>query len=76
MRGPPDHYEDDWSRLAWVRAVGAVPVRDADRGDEEVRAALAALAAKYDAYAADPPDGPLLGLRPERLLCWRASEPA
>ena len=69
-----DHYEDDWSRLAWVQAIGAVSVRDAMPGDAEAQAALAALAEKYASYAADPPDGPLLALRPERLLCWRASE--
>src|SRR5918912_3646163 len=35
---------------------------------------LDALAEKYASYMDDPPDGPLLGLRPERVLFWRASE--
>jgi PPOX class probable F420-dependent enzyme len=69
-----DHYEDDWSRLAWVQAIGSVAVHDADRSGEEARAALDALAEKYSTYVHDAPDGPLLELRPERLLCWRASE--
>jgi hypothetical protein len=48
-------------------------MRDADRRDHEARASLEALAEKYSSYAEHPPDGPLLGLRPERVLCWRAS---
>ena len=51
-------------------------MRDADRSDEEARAALDALAGKYSTYVHDPPEGPLLELRPKRVLCWRASEEA
>ncbi len=68
-----DHYEDDWSRLAWVQAIGSVDVVDVDAGSED-RSALDALRSKYEAYVEDPPAGPLLRLRPERVLCWRASE--
>ncbi len=69
-----DHYEDDWSRLAWVQVMGSVEVLGAEAGDGAVQAALASLRAKYDHYVDDPPDGPFLRLRPERALCWRASE--
>ena len=34
--------------------------------------AMAALAARYAPYRDAPPEGPLLALRPERCLCWRA----
>jgi len=68
-----DHYEDDWSRLAWVQAIGPVDVVEAGAGDAE-RSALEALRAKYGSYAAQPPEGPLIRLRPERVLCWRASD--
>ncbi len=66
-----DHYEDDWSRLAWVQVMASVEVLGADDG--AVQGALASLRAKYDHYVHDPPDGPFLRLRPERVLCWRAS---
>ncbi len=68
-----DHYEDDWSRLAWVQAIGSVELFEVGTGDVE-RSALEALRAKYRPYAEVPPEGPLIRLRPERVLCWRASE--
>jgi PPOX class probable F420-dependent enzyme len=68
-----DHYEDDWSRLAWVQALGSVAVVELERAGAEGRGALSALRAKYDAYRDEPPDGPLLALRPHRVLCWRAA---
>jgi PPOX class probable F420-dependent enzyme len=63
-----DHYEEDWSRLAWVQAIGAVRILDvADAPD-----ALAALAERYDAYRRRPPSGPVIVLTPDRLVWWRA----
>lgn len=64
-----DRYADDWSRLAWVQVLGEITVLDAAGQDD----ALAALAARYPAYAERAPRGPLLRLRPRRVLCWRAS---
>jgi len=63
-----DLYDEDWSRLAWVQVLGDVSVREA----AQEPAALAALAAKYPAYAGDPPPGPLLRLEPRRVLWWSA----
>lgn len=68
-----DHYEDDWSRLAWVQVLGSVTV-DVAHEEHNARLALAALGRKYAAYRQEPPQGPLLRLTPERLLCWRATE--
>jgi PPOX class probable F420-dependent enzyme len=68
-----DHYEDDWSRLAWVQAIGSVEVFEPGSPGDEERSALALLARKYPAYASDAPDGPLIAVRPDRLLCWRAT---
>lgn len=62
-----DVYDDDWSRLAWVEARGPVTV------EPLLEAPLAALAAKYPQYDAEPPQGPLLRLAPERVTCWRAT---
>jgi PPOX class probable F420-dependent enzyme len=64
-----DRYDDDWSRLAWVQVLGTVEVVD----DPTTRpGAFAALAAKYEPYRRAVPEGPLLELRPERVLTWRA----
>jgi PPOX class probable F420-dependent enzyme len=65
-----DHYEDDWTALAWVQVLGRVEILAL--GDEP--AALEALAAKYSQYRADSPPGPVLKLVPARTLCWRADE--
>ena len=63
-----DHYEDDWSRLAWVQAIGAVSILDATDAPD----ALAALAARYAPYRERPPAGPIIALAPDRVLWWRA----
>ena len=65
-----DHYEDDWSALAWVQVLGSVEIV----GPDADPAGLSALAAKYEPYRRDPPPGPLLRLVPERTLCWRAGD--
>jgi PPOX class probable F420-dependent enzyme len=62
-----DHYEDDWSQLAWVQVLGRVEVLD----PEGASSAMDALAAKYEPYRREPPPGPLLMLVPERALHWR-----
>ena len=62
-----DRYDADWSRLAWVQLLGDVTIADVEE------ASLAALAARYPAYRDTPPGGPLLKLRPVRVLSWRAS---
>lgn len=64
-----DHYEDDWTALAWVQVLGAVAVREA-AGEP---GAVAALASRYPPYAERPPSGPLLRLAPEAVLWWRAA---
>jgi PPOX class probable F420-dependent enzyme len=68
-----DRYADDWSELAWVQAIGEVTIIDAGSASKEI----AALTARYQQYSAHPPAGPILVLRPDRLLWWRAQpEPA
>jgi PPOX class probable F420-dependent enzyme len=63
-----DHYDEDWSRLWWVRVDGAAEVVRSDR-------ALDALAAKYEQYRTMRPDGPVIAIAPERWSSWVASEP-
>lgn len=66
-----DHYEEDWDRLRWVRVDGRAEL--VDRGPA-YRDALAALAAKYPQYRANPlpPEGAglVILLRPESLRAW------
>jgi PPOX class probable F420-dependent enzyme len=63
-----DHYEEDWSRLAWVQALGPVEILDA----EDAPDALAALTARYAQYRDHAPAGPVLSLAPDRIVWWRA----
>jgi PPOX class probable F420-dependent enzyme len=64
-----DRYDDDWSRLWWVRVDGDASVVSSPRERDR---ALAALAAAYRQYADRPPRGPVIGVRPHRIRGWRA----
>ncbi|MGA8803637.1 MAG: hypothetical protein WB866_03015, partial [Solirubrobacterales bacterium] len=66
-----DHYSDDWEELAWVQVLGTVRILDQAEG----ALGLGALSAKYEQYREKRPPGPLLALRPERYLWWRAADP-
>ncbi len=63
-----DHYDDDWSRLCWVQAIGPVAILAAADAPE----AIAALTERYVQYRERPPAGPVLLLESERVLWWRA----
>jgi PPOX class probable F420-dependent enzyme len=65
-----DHYDEDWSRLRWVRLRGRARVLDA--GDEAERA-LALLVAKYEQYRESPPGLPVLAVDLEEWRGWSAS---
>jgi PPOX class probable F420-dependent enzyme len=62
-----DHYEEDWTRLWWVRVDGPAEVIESD-------AAIDALAAKYEQYRAARPDGPVIAVTAERWRSWIPSE--
>ena len=64
-----DHYDEDWTRLWWVRADGSARVME--RGDAGGRA-IDALAGRYPQYAANRPSGPVVAIRIERLSGWSA----
>jgi PPOX class probable F420-dependent enzyme len=68
-----DHYEDDWTRLWWVRLRGAGRVV---RGGPELEAALELLAEKYEQYREQPPGGPVLAITIEEWRGWSAIESA
>jgi PPOX class probable F420-dependent enzyme len=58
-----DEYDDDWSRLWWVRLDGRGRVAE----DGEAATAVLALADKYPPYRADPPAGPVIAID---VLSW------
>lgn len=65
-----DHFEDDWSRLWWVRVGGRAEIPDG--ADRESR--LASLVAKYPQYRVQPPDGPVIEIAVDRFRYWSARD--
>ena len=65
-----DSYDDDWSRLWWVRADGVATVGGSVAARER---ALDALAAKYPQYREHRPDGPVIRVHVERWSGWASS---
>ncbi len=65
-----DHYEDDWTRLWWVRAYGTARVLDA--ADPATHAGLDALVARYAQYAEHPPAGPFVAVGVDAWRGWSA----
>jgi PPOX class probable F420-dependent enzyme len=62
-----DHYDEDWSRLWWVRVDGPAEVIESE-------AALDALAAKYEQYRAARPAGPVIAITPDKWRSWIPSD--
>ena len=69
-----DHYEEDWTRLWWVRLRGAARVLEVG-GPEEARA-IDLLVEKYRQYRAARPAGPVLAVALEEVRGWEASPTA
>jgi PPOX class probable F420-dependent enzyme len=59
-----DHYEEDWTRLWWVRLLGSASVVDGDAR------ALELLQAKYPQYRERPPQGPFVVVQVESRIDW------
>jgi PPOX class probable F420-dependent enzyme len=66
-----DRYDDDWTRLWWVRVDGDARLVT-DAGERE--RALVALAGAYPQYAAVPPAGAILAVDPRRFSGWSAAD--
>lgn len=64
-----DHYEDDWTRLWWVRLRGEARVVDAGAVFD---AGVAALVAKYPQYRERPPAGPVIVVSITERTEWTA----
>ena len=61
-----DHWDEDWTRLWWVRLSGVARVVDHDARGLEL------LVAKYEQYRARPPAGPFVLVTIQRRSDWRA----
>jgi PPOX class probable F420-dependent enzyme len=64
-----DHYEEDWSRLWWVRIRGPAEVLPEGAGAERARDLLVA---RYAQYRERRPDGPVLAVTAEEWRGWSA----
>jgi PPOX class probable F420-dependent enzyme len=64
-----DHYDEDWSRLWWVRMRGTARILEDGR---EFESALALLADKYEQYRVQPPRGPVLAIALAEWRGWSA----
>jgi PPOX class probable F420-dependent enzyme len=62
-----DAYDEDWSRLWWVRADGVARVLD------DAPEAIGLLVEKYPQYAEHRPEGPVVALDVERISGWSAA---
>jgi PPOX class probable F420-dependent enzyme len=62
-----DEYDEDWSRLWWVRADGRARVL------EDAPEAIDRLVEKYPQYAEHRPEGPVVALAVERITGWAAN---
>jgi PPOX class probable F420-dependent enzyme len=65
-----DHYEDDWSRLWWVRADGTAAVVEEPPA---THVGLAALAERHPHYREEPPAGPLLVITVQQWSGWSST---
>ena len=64
-----DDYDEDWSRLWWVRLRGRARVVEEEPERED---ALALLAAKYPQYRDEPPPGPAIVVELTEWRGWAA----
>lgn len=65
-----DHYEDEWSRLWWVRADATAQIIE---DPEAMAGPIGLLRERYRQYRAHPPDGPVIALTVHKWTGWSAS---
>ncbi len=65
-----DRYEDDWTRLWWIRIDGEARVIDSGPAFRE---GIALLTSKYQPYGGQPPPGPVIEVRVETIRAWSAT---
>ena len=71
-----DRWDEDWTRLAWLRAEGRATLLEPGAGHREHSAAVAALRAKYSQYETHRLEQrPLTRITIERVISWGSLEP-
>jgi PPOX class probable F420-dependent enzyme len=65
------HYEDDWSRLWWVRVDGSARIVNEPAAIER---AISLLTDRYPQYREARPDGPVVAISIDRLSGWAGSQ--
>lgn len=66
-----DHYEDDWTRLWWVRVDGRARIVD---DAQQAARALDLLAGRYSQYRQARPPGPVIAIAIESITGWAAAD--
>jgi PPOX class probable F420-dependent enzyme len=66
-----DAYDEDWTRLWWVRVRGRARV--VPEGDDAAGDGLALLAEKYQQYRVEPPPGPVIEVQVYEWRGWSAA---
>jgi PPOX class probable F420-dependent enzyme len=69
-----DRWDEDWTRLAWLRCLGLATLLEPGAADDEHRRAIEALRDRYPAYRRhDLESRPVLRIAIERIVRWAAS---
>ena len=66
-----DHYEDDWSRLWWLRADGEARIVPDGKEWED---GIEQLTRKYHQYRRDAPQGPVIVITVAKWTSWSAEQ--
>ena len=62
-----DHYEDDWTKLWWVRVDGTARIV---KDEAEIDRAIELLMKRYPQYRRTPPEGPVVAISIDRISGW------
>lgn len=62
-----DRYDEDWSRLAWLMVQGTASIVDDPALQQR---AADALREKYPQYRDVTIDGPVVSIRPDKVMSW------
>ena len=65
-----DSYDEDWSKLWWVRADGEAAIHV---GGVVFERAIDALSKRYDQYEEMRPEGPVIAITIDEISWWEAS---
>jgi PPOX class probable F420-dependent enzyme len=62
-----DHYEDDWTKLWWVRVDGTARIVN---DEAEIDRAIELLMKRYPQYRRTRPEGPVVAISIDRISGW------